>query len=289
MVIPCYNDGATLTQTLDSLSEEPEPFELVLVDDGSSEPETVSLLTQLEREGFKVVRQANAGLPAARMAGVKATIAPYVFPLDADDCLIAGSLGPLADALDVQPAAGVSYGDYETFGERETTVQTLGCLDPWLISYLNTMPVASLIRRRALIDSGGWSSVKGYEDWDLWMAMAERGWQGVKVPVKVFRYRVRSGRMNWENATRHQEIYLYLQSRHASLFRERERHRCSSSAPRALRILYPQLERYVGDPGRRKAAMDVALVVFGRLGTFYYLRRRLGRLFKRSTWHLSSS
>ena len=68
VVVPCFNDGATLRETLASI-QEPEEIELVVVDDVSDDPETLRVLAELEAAGTRVLHQENRGLAAARMAG----------------------------------------------------------------------------------------------------------------------------------------------------------------------------------------------------------------------------
>src|SRR5437899_12481950 len=109
IVIPCYNDQRFLPEALATIDGE-EPTEVVVVDDGSDDPGTLRLLDSLEQAGIRVLHQPNAGPAAARMAGVVASQAPYVLPLDADDLLGPGSVRALADALDAHPEAGVAWG-----------------------------------------------------------------------------------------------------------------------------------------------------------------------------------
>ena len=60
VVVPCYDDGETLGEALDSLRDQ-EPHELVVVDDGSSDPATLAVLNALERDGVRVsVRRTRA-------------------------------------------------------------------------------------------------------------------------------------------------------------------------------------------------------------------------------------
>src|SRR5436305_7745211 len=105
--IPCFNDGHVVGEAVQSVRSGPEPEESVVVDDDSTDPATASALDDLRAEGVTVLRQDNAGLPAARNAGLAATSAPYVFPLDADDLAEPDALPALADALDADPEAAV--------------------------------------------------------------------------------------------------------------------------------------------------------------------------------------
>src|SRR3954467_1038757 len=113
--IPCFNDGHVVGEAVQSVRASPEPAEIVVVDDGSTDPATATVLDGLHADGVTVLRQANAGLPAARNAGLAATPAPYGSPLDADDLPEPDALPALADALDADPEAAVAYGDYMEF------------------------------------------------------------------------------------------------------------------------------------------------------------------------------
>lgn len=253
VVVPCHDDGETLPQTLASL-EDQEPHELAVVDDGSTDPETLALLERLRAGGVQVVRQENAGLSAARMAGVAATGAPAVLPLDADDALVPGAIAALADALEAHPAAAVAWGDVELFGDVEAPLRMGRRLDAWQLTYLNTLPVASLVRRSALEAAGGWELRYGYEDWDLWLALAERGFEGVHVPRPVLRYRRRGGRMLTGTMARHDEIAADLRRRHPESFERRRRAWLRSRAPLRERLLFPAIDA-APLPSLRKLAL----------------------------------
>jgi glycosyltransferase involved in cell wall biosynthesis len=241
-VIPCFNDGATLRETLDSI-DEAEPLELVVVDDGSDDPATLEVLASIDAAGVRVVHQENAGLAAARMAGVAATTAPYVTALDADDLEAPGALAALADALDAHPEAAVAWGDVQNFGDDRTYRRLARTLDPWLITYVNELPADAMVRREALLEAGGWQLRGGYEDWDLWMALAERGAQGLHVPVLTGWYRVRSTRMLAGAQQRHGAILAVLRERHPGLFAERAVNRRHSPAPLRCKLLFPLIDR----------------------------------------------
>jgi glycosyltransferase involved in cell wall biosynthesis len=240
VVIPCYDDGETLGDALASL-EGQEPHELVVVDDGSREPATLRTLDEIARNGVRVVHQENAGLSAARMTGVAHTSAPFVLPLDADDAIAPGAVAALAEALDGEPRAAMAWGDVEIWGEFDLPLRIGRNLDPWLVAHLNTLPVASLVRRTALLDVGGWQLRHGYEDWDLWMSFAEAGWQGVYVSAPALRYRRRGGRMLDECVPRHDELVAELRGRHPQLYADRRRNWLRSRAPLRDRIAFPAI------------------------------------------------
>jgi len=250
VVVPCFNDGETLRTTLASLEDE-EPHELVVVDDGSDDAATLATLTELRDEGIRVVRRDNGGLSMARMTGVEASQAPYVFPLDADDAIVPGTLAALADALDGAPRAALAWGDVEVWGELEAELSVARSLDPWLLTYLNDVPVASLVRRVALEEVGGWSMGSGYEDWDLWLALAERGYSGVHVARPTLRYRRRSGRMLDDVTPQHEALYAKLRARHPGLFTARPVNRRRSSAPLRTRLVFPLVDALPLNPFTR--------------------------------------
>ena len=241
VVVPCHNDGATLPETLASVRG--QECELVVVDDGSTDPDTLAVLERVRASGIRVIRQEQRGVAAARMAGVHATTARYVFPLDADDRAAPGALAALADALDAHPDAAVAWGYVHSFGIRDSMGTFDATLDPWLITYTNIVPVMSAIRRDALLEVGGWRSGIQYEDWDLWMAIAERGWTGFQIPQLTAYYRVHAPRRWAQSKKRFDETFAELRAAHESLFAARPVNRRRSPAPRRLKLILPLLDR----------------------------------------------
>jgi glycosyltransferase involved in cell wall biosynthesis len=258
VVIPCFNDGATLAEAVSSARAQDRIDELVVVDDGSTDAHTLEVFQSLQAKGVRVARRANGGLGAARMSGVLATDSDYVFCLDADDRLLPGALGALAAALDTDPELALAWGDYALFGERSRRQQTAPSLDPWQISYQNDIPASVLVRRSALVSGGGWELRGGYEDWDMLMGLAEEGQRGVRVPIVVYEYRQHGVRMLGESATRHGEIYALLRSRHPALFSDRRRSWRGSDAPWALKLALPVIFLLPIGPNRRRLLAGAA-------------------------------
>lgn len=262
VVVPCFNGGTLVEQAVGSIAEA-EPVELIVVDDASTERDTLAALSRLDA---RVVRlAANAGLAGARNAGVAQTSAPYVFPLDADDLLLPGVLARAADRLDAHPDAVACVGDYEEFEGSTVTRAVPARLDPYRIAYTNEYPVLSLFRRSALERYGGWRDphpgIRGYEDWNLWMDFAQDGAQIVHLGATMYRRRLVATGLNAAARTRHADLYRALRAGHPRLFGRLAEHRRRSDLSRARRLLYPVVygERRVSAPARRlKPLLDRA-------------------------------
>ena len=156
VIVPCYNDGATVGETVASI-DEAEPVELVVVDDASTDPATAKELERLEAEGVRVVRHAhNLGLVGARTTGLRETRAPYVFPLDADDCAAPGALGRWRTcSTPIRRRASVTA-TTRSSAAASVVRAVPERLDPYRLGYTNEYPVSSLFRRAALDAVDGW-------------------------------------------------------------------------------------------------------------------------------------
>lgn len=191
VVIPCFNHGAYLSEAVASASAQTWPHtEIIVVDDGSTQPETLEVLGELRARGVRVLTQANAGLSAARSSGVRATDAPLYVPLDADDRLAPEFVARLLAALRADPAAGYAYPFTRLFGAVER-VWRCPEFDPRRMIFENLCAATALIRREAFDAVGGYriEMTAGYEDWDFWIALAGAGWRGVRVAEPLFEYR----------------------------------------------------------------------------------------------------
>lgn len=240
VVIPCYNDGELTEEAVASVREG-EPVEVVVVDDGSSDQDTLERLTALELRGVRVVHRENGGPGAARTTGLASTSAPFVYPLDADDCVEAGALAEMADALDRHPDAGFVWGDYVLFGDQEGRYRSPDRWLPWTLTYVNPYPVCSMFRRDVLERAQGWRG-RAYEDWDLWLRLVGQGVTGVRVDRVVYRRRLHGEhRVLAGDRSRHRDLYEELQRRNAAVFAERSELRARERPATWKLAAYPVL------------------------------------------------
>ena len=148
VVIPCYNDAATVGETVDSVREA-EPVEIIVVDDGSRDEATIALLDRLAASGrIQLVRKANGGVASALRAGFESAQTPYVFVIASDDLVDAGAIGELADALEREPEYDFAYGHSHHFGAVDF-VRRAAPWNPWILLHSNLWEAACLYRRDA--------------------------------------------------------------------------------------------------------------------------------------------
>jgi glycosyltransferase involved in cell wall biosynthesis len=219
IIITCYNLGAYLEEALGSaLSQSYPDFEVLLVDDGSTDAETIALLDRLPTHPrLRVLRTPNQGVARARNCGISAASGVYILPLDADDRITPAYLAHAVPILDQCSEVGFVGCHYRTFGERQDEYTASSYSLPALLVE-NTVPIASVFRREAWQKIGGYCpELNSIEDWDLWIGMLEAGYTGHVLPNMFFEYRIRPN----SNLSHIQQPEVYRQ-RMALLY---ERHR----------------------------------------------------------------
>jgi glycosyltransferase involved in cell wall biosynthesis len=106
IIIPVHNDWVPLTLCLHSLAEQSAPptFEVIVVDDGSSDDPPSEVRAYADRLPLKIVKQSHAGIPAARNHGIRVSTGSLLFFIDADSRLSANCMATLATAVSCLPA-----------------------------------------------------------------------------------------------------------------------------------------------------------------------------------------
>ena len=221
VVIPCYNLGRFLPEALDSVFDQTlQDFEILIVDDGSTDAETRDVLAGLERPGTEVIHCEHRGLPGARNVGIRKARGEYICALDADDCLNSRWLELATELLDRDPDVTFVSHWFRTFGEEQWEWTPERC-DLVALLDRNTVNGAALVRRQALLDAGLFdeSMVDGCEDWDLWLTLVEQGHRGEIIPRFLFDYRRRRDSMSWAMGERHLNLLRRLIEKHEGSFR----------------------------------------------------------------------
>ena len=212
VIIPCYNLGQYLNEAVDSvLAQTFQDFEIIIVNDGSTDEFTNTLLADYKRPKTRVLTTSNQGLPSARNNGIKISAGDYICCLDADDKYHPEFLEKTVVVLDEDIAH--KYGFVTTwiqaFGEESTIWETLD-FNPFKLATGNLVHVASLFRKECWEKKGGYSTnLSGYQDWDFWISIVAMGYKWVSIKEPLFYYRVRSHSMIKESDN--ERVTLYRQ------------------------------------------------------------------------------
>jgi len=209
VVIATYNQAHWLGQAIaDVRGQTFRDWELVVVDDGSTD-ETRAIVARHEEDArVRYLFQTNQERSAARNRGIAASSGRLVAFLDADDRWLPEKLARQVTALAVSPEAALCYtaarfvdGSGAPLPVRKPPRVVAGRIFPRLVR-ANLMILASVVARRDLLEAaGGFDAtlpVYGCEDWDLWLRLARRH-PVVAVDEELTLYRQHAG-----NTTREQ-------------------------------------------------------------------------------------
>ncbi|HTI38430.1 MAG TPA: glycosyltransferase [Vicinamibacterales bacterium] len=208
VLIPCFNHGHWIDEAVDSvLQQTMQDFEIIVVDDGSSDVPTIEKLAAYDRPRTRIVRTDNRGLPAARNHAASLATGRFYCALDADDRLAPRWLESALGALQDDPGLAFVSHWLEAFGDEQWSWQPVRC-DLSSLLARNVVNSAALIRREAFEAVGGFDETMqaGCEDWDFWLRVVEAGFRGRIVPEVHYFYRRSAGSMS-RHMTRSAESY----------------------------------------------------------------------------------
>jgi hypothetical protein len=220
VVIPCFKQAHFLAEAIGSVLAQSHPrLELIVIDDGS--PDNVGEVAA-RYPGVRCLRQPNAGLAAARNAGLARATGDFVIFLDADDRLAPEAVERGIEELRAEPEAMMAAGTWRLIGEGGEPVpadpprQPAEAYSALLESCFISTPAVVLYRRELFAQVGNFdASVSASADYDLYLRAADR------FPVRLHDHVVADYRRHGANMTRDPE--LILRSEVAVLERQRSR------------------------------------------------------------------
>jgi len=224
VVIPCYNHGRFLNEAVESvLAQTYGGYEIFIVNDGSTDPFTVDLLSKYKKERTTVFHKANGHLSSARNFGIARANSEYILTLDADDRFAPRFLEKAVSILDAKSEAGVATCWHETFGGTKRAVCTLKNGGN-VINFLtrNLCSASSLFRKRCWEEVGGYDErmKQGYEDWNFWIAVTKKGWRVEVIPEVLFYYRISKSSMVSASDDLRPELMRQIVRNHLDVYRE---------------------------------------------------------------------
>lgn len=190
VIVPCYNGGRYLSEALASLDGiQGVSYEVIIINDGSTEPETLKIIAKLDKDKYTVINQENQGLPKTRNIGIRASRGRYILPLDDDNLITAEYVYKSLAFLDSHPEYGIVYSDRKDFG----LVNKIAVLPDFSIDRLiskNYIDACAIYRREVWEICNGYDeNLFAFEDWEFWLNAYSRGVKFHHLPEALFYYR----------------------------------------------------------------------------------------------------
>jgi GT2 family glycosyltransferase len=174
-------------------------WELILVDDRSSDPEILPILHAAARADARIrviERRENGGISAASNEAVTAARGEFIALLDHDDLLSPDALEAMAEAIQREPDADYLYSDEDRVTERGVHFGLFEKPDwsPERLRHQNFACHLSVMRTSRVREVGGFDSrYDGAQDHDLILRVTERARRIVHVPQCLYSWRIVSG------------------------------------------------------------------------------------------------
>ncbi len=202
VVIPNYNHARFVGDAIRSvLNQSFCSYEIIVVDDGSTDDSR----EVIEKFGGRVrgIYQENAGLSAARNAGIRAAQGAFIGLLDADDMYEPNYLGTLVNALESRPDAEGVYCGYRFVDENNSALPQIenrpvstDALHDALLDGNFLVPESIFLRRRVFEAVGLFDeALHACEDWDVWLRITKK-FRIIHNPGILTRHRIVAGSMS---------------------------------------------------------------------------------------------
>ena len=178
VIIPVYNSDHRLVDAINSLLSQTHPVhELIVVDDGSSDPVTLSILESYS-DRIALIRQLNSGASAARNRAAQLASGTWLAFLDSDDQWLPDKLEKQVAEIGRNAGVALCYGSmiWSDLNGNQRLSRVKQPHDLWPAIRLGNQfaPSATMIRKDAFLCAGGFSVGlrTSCEDWELFIRVA---------------------------------------------------------------------------------------------------------------------
>lgn len=226
IVIPCYNQGKYITETVDSvLAQTYDNKQIIIVNDGSTD-DSDSVIQSIIKENpeIKYIKTENGGVSKARNIGIKTASGKYILPLDADDIINPDYLKLAIAEFQKDPDLIIVTAKGKFFGKEE---------GDWNLEEfsMKKMLHGNVIFCPSLFKKIDWKKIGGFdesmthlEDWDFFIRLSAINPQQVKrIDYQALLYRIKEANARNTIGFRdgsYDDTVLYLYTKNKNLFFE---------------------------------------------------------------------
>ena len=225
VIMPCYNDGKYIKEAIESIKAQTyKNWELIIVDDGSDQEETVNILNEINDDKIRVFHTDHLRPAGARNYGIEQAIGKYILPVDSDDTIDSSYMEKAVAEIERNPKVGVVYCYADLFGESQGRWELPEySFEKMLLD--NVVFVTALFYKEDWKKVGGFSTTMaaGMEDYDFWLSIMGLGREIYQIPEVLFHYRIKpiSRTTNFQNnCTQVQETYRQMYMNHREFYHE---------------------------------------------------------------------
>jgi glycosyltransferase involved in cell wall biosynthesis len=223
VIIPCFNSGKYLAETIKSvLNQTYQNFEIIIVDDGSTDIFTRQYLSELTHPKIKVFFKENEGVSITRNIAISHSTGEYILPLDADDTISKDYLELAVTEFNRNRCLKLVTCDIETFGCKKGIIPSEEFTIEKILAK-NMFVVSSLFKREDYDKTHGFNPnmKEGFEDWDFWLSLLADGGEIFRINKTCFYYRLhKDSRNNLLDNERLRKLRYQIYENHAALYQQ---------------------------------------------------------------------
>lgn len=223
VVIPYYNMGKYIMECVTSVKASSYTnIEILIINDGSTEAESLAVLKQLENtNGVKVFNKPNEGLAFTRNYGAQKANGEYIAFLDSDDMVSPDYYEKALRVLKQYKNVFFAGSFVQYFGDTNRKWVTYTPQPPYALVH-NPVNSSGLVYKKAAFLQAGLNDKKvdyGLEDYESVVHLISKGYNGIVLPEFLFQYRVRNDSMIRKiNREKLLYSYKYIAEKHRTYF-----------------------------------------------------------------------
>lgn len=221
VIMPAFNSETFIAQAVESVIRQTlTDWELIVIDDGSDNPASLDGALAPFQDRLHLIRQANAGVSAARNAGLRAARSRFVAFLDSDDRWAPEFLATQVAMLEADPSLSLVYCDAWIYGdprlEGRRSMEFAPSTGPAdLIGLLGlrcrVLTSCTVARREAIVAAGLFDpTLVVSEDFDLWLRVLLQGGRIAYHRTPLVHYQVRPGSLSRDTHRMDQTVATIL-------------------------------------------------------------------------------
>lgn len=226
VIMPIYNYGNMFQKSIESVFNSTySNIELVIINDGSTNEYVLNKLDSLKNHpNIKIINQENSGPSVARNVGINNSNGEFILPLDSDDMISPEYIQTCINIIKRDENISPVYCDTNHVGQISGIEQR----PDWSKDRLIQGPFivnCSMFSKKSFIECGGYDeSMKGWEDYELWVRMMVNGYIGKRIPKPMFTYfhHENDGTVSTEANKNHQELYDYIMNKNFKILKDVE-------------------------------------------------------------------